>query len=176
MTLPTPSEQQSTDLGRLILDSHQAEYKELSDNWRSLDAKAQGMTAIAGVFLAAAFAIARDAGTTMTPCQKVLLVLAIVALMSCVLLAVLALRVRFTSLPPIGEQFEGLVADIRDLGPDQLAPRIAALVNDQSKLWKEATQEVCTHNESKAGFLRGAVTALLVAALLVSALTIWSLF
>jgi hypothetical protein len=171
---PAP-EHPATALGKLVLESHRAEYKELSENWRILDTKAQGATAISGIFLAAAFSIARDASGKMVLCEKVLLILAIASLVTSITLAVLALWVRSVSLPPIGEQFEDLVADLPRADLTELPSRLPALVQDESRLWKEASKEVSLHNESKARLLRASVTALLVAAIIVSALTIWAI-
>lgn len=161
------------DLGRRVLESYRAEYAELSDVWRTLDTKAQGATAIAGIFLAAAFSFAKDAAGRITPLQSGLLALAIGSLLASITLAILALRVRVVSLPPIGEQLEELVNDVLGADEVELPDRLPALVRDESKLWKAACRDVAAHNGSKAALLRGSVIALLASAVIVAEVTVW---
>lgn len=167
-----PPAQPVTDLSKLVLESYQAEYRELADNWRTLDTKAQGVTGISGLFLAAAFAFVRDGAGQLWCLEKVALVLAIVALVGAVAVAVFALRVRVVSLPPIGEQFAELVNDVLKADGAELAERLPALVNDQSEEWRKTNIEIASHNSQKAGLLRWAVSLLLAAAVLVGALAI----
>jgi len=175
MTDPAAPGTQRDALAKLVLESHQAEYRELSENWRLLDTKAQGATAIGGVFLAAAFAFARDGASQLVVCQKALLTIAIVCLVGSVVLAVLALRVRGSALPPIGEQFEDLVNDILRAPTEEHAARLQGMTRDQARLWKEASVEAASHNENKANLLRWSVSVLLIAIVAVAALAIWEI-
>lgn len=49
----------AADADRAILEAYAAEYRRLDDNWRAVEAKAQGTVAVAGIF--AAFVLAHAA-------------------------------------------------------------------------------------------------------------------
>jgi hypothetical protein len=65
-----------SDLPRLALENYREEYRDLSETWRSLDTKAQGLGAIAGIFLAALFAWAREMPPTFGRSERLLVVAA----------------------------------------------------------------------------------------------------
>jgi hypothetical protein len=77
-------------------DRAKGEYTELLDAWKQIDTKAQGATAIAGIFLAAAFAYAKSPTATFTVLEKCGLALVVLSLVSAVALAAWALMVRPT--------------------------------------------------------------------------------
>src|SRR5262249_37673689 len=88
------------DLLPPALDSFREQYRDLAESWRHMDTKAQGAGAIAGVFLAAALAWAKDLPTDFTVPQKIALVGCVVLLILAVISAVTALHVRNVSSPP----------------------------------------------------------------------------
>ena len=111
-------------------------YKDLAQTWKSLDAKAQGTAAIAGIFIAGAFAFIRDAQPTLTG-PEALLMAALVLLALCILFSVAAMWVRTVDYPPFGPELSQMVDDLlRRSSPADLSVRVAALYADRRGLWK----------------------------------------
>ncbi|HEX8691791.1 MAG TPA: hypothetical protein VF746_05195 [Longimicrobium sp.] len=74
-SLPVRNEEEDVTIDdvallKLAVEAHSETYRDLTQSWRSLETKAQGTAAISGIFLAGAFAFAREipegarAGTT----------------------------------------------------------------------------------------------------------------
>lgn len=161
------------ELPWLALDTYREEYRDLSDTWRNLDAKAQGIGAIAGIFLAALFAWARDIPASFGLTLRVLAVASIVLLVASIVVAVVALRVRRVAAPPLGDATGDMVRDIlRKQRPEELGDRLVALCNDQIELWKATNADMAGVSEIKACRIGVAQGALVLAAVLVSILAI----
>jgi hypothetical protein len=155
----------------MVLDSYREEYRELSDNWRSLDTKAQGTAAIAGIFLAAALAFVRELAKGLASFDRALLVLAITTLFLVVLLAVFAMKVRQVEMAPNGEDFERMTDDL--LSPEllhELPTRLPALVRDRAKVWRQVNAKVAEQNGRKAELLSWSTWGLAISALLIAIL------
>jgi len=97
---------------RLLVESNRDEYKELSELWRHLDTKAQGVIAIAGILLAA-FVAFLTKNQTALPCgQRMLFITAVVLFTVSIALSVFSLKLRESVGPP---HFGGLQTIVTDL-------------------------------------------------------------
>src|SRR4030095_2260991 len=144
-----------SDLLRLAFEAYRDEYRELSDNWRNLDTKAQGLGAIAGIFLAAVFTWSRALPATYNWVQGLLLAGSIVLLVATVVAAVLALQVRTVSLPPLGEETAEMISDmVRGHRAEELPQLVANFYHDQMRVWKDTNEEMGDHCASKASRVR----------------------
>lgn len=162
-----------SDLSRLALESYREEYRDLSETWRSLDTKAQGLGAIAGIFLAALFAWARELPVTLGRCEHWLVVGSILLLVGTILAVVLALRVRRVAAPPLGEETAQMVTDIlRKQSADELGERLAAFYHDQITAWKDTNRDMRQHADSKASRIGFAQATVLLAGVFAAVLSI----
>ena len=131
--------------------SFQEEYKDLYDTWKSIDGKAQATATIAGIFLAAAFAIAREVPATFLPYQRTILVVAIVLLVATVCLCLFGLQIRRISSAPIGENSKQLVDDLLpSLTTRDQSERRQRFTKDTFDLWHLANEEFRKKSASKA--------------------------
>lgn len=152
-------------LASQVLDSYRFEFNDYAQWWRSLDQKAQGTVAIAGVILTAAtgFIAATDIPHSRT--ESAMLGVLVLLLLVSLTLAILSLLVRETGAAPCGEDVDAVAREILDCPESQLADRVNGLVYDQAEAWREAnkSQFDCCH--SKSTFLRWAQVTILAAAM-----------
>ncbi|MBE3065372.1 MAG: hypothetical protein IMZ69_10200, partial [Spirochaetes bacterium] len=147
------------------------EYRDLSDTWRNLDTKAQGLGAIAGIFLAAVFAWTRDLPSNFGRWERLQIVANILFLLSAIIATVLALLVRRVTAPPFGDETAEMVTEIlAKQKPEELQQRLDGFFGDQMKAWKDTNKELLQHSQSKALRLVVGQVTLVVAAVLVAAL------
>ena len=85
------------------LMSFQEEYKDINDSWKLMDSKAQSSGTIAGFFLAAAFALARQLPMDFLSWQRYLLCVGIGLFIMAVCLALLGMHIRRISPQRHGE-------------------------------------------------------------------------
>ena len=157
------------DLLRMVLETHRNEYTELSETWRTLDTKAQGLGALAGIFLAAAFAWARDLPKVASLLDRSVVIGTIVLLVLAVVGAVRALQVRAVAPSPFGSETEDMLRDILAKSKEsELPERVLAFNNDQITLWKDTNKEVRRFNDDKADWISFGQYMLLSAAALVA--------
>ena len=160
------------DLPRLALAAYREEYRDLLETWRSVETKAQGLGAIAGIFLAAVFAWAREVPANFGTFERVLLVASIFLLVASIVAAVLALHVRKVAAPPHQETAEMISDILKKQKPDELPARVAAFYNDQITEWKEANSDIHEHIQRKASWISCGHGTLLLASVLVATLAI----
>jgi ABC-type amino acid transport system permease subunit len=164
------------DLFQFAFTSVEAEYKDLSETWKLLDSKAQANTAIAGIFLAAAFTFVRNANPPLTSGLKWFLLLTVVALVASIVLALLAMLVRTVpSLPP-SEQAASMVTEILEMPETELDDRYDGLVSDTVNAWLPVNGELQAANSKKASWLAASQWSLMVAGALIACITLVALF
>lgn len=157
------------ELSRIALETHRSEYAELSEIWRNLDTKAQGLGALAGIFLAAALAWARELPTDATAPVRAVVIGTIVLLVLTIVAAVFALQVRAVTASPLGPETEEMLQDILGKAKDgEQEQRLVAFNNDQIAAWKDTNDAVRGFNESKAQWVSFGQVTLLIAALIVA--------
>lgn len=161
-----------------VVSACEFEYKDLVDAWRLLETKAQALSSVAGIFIAAAFAFARDlAGGTGKP-LKFVLILAVGALLLTIGYGVVALFVRAVQSPLGGAGKLALTDDLLTVRTSSEFPeRYRNFLRDQIRVWERALESFRDANFQKARCLVAGQCTLLVAAFLVSMLvcvSIWS--
>ena len=153
------------ELAKDVLNSYRDEYKDLADNWKALDTKAQGTGAIAGVFLAAGFAWVRDLPAEFLSWQRGFLAFSLAFLALSILFALFALWVRTIPSPPLGEVVKVLTDDLLPaLQGDESAQRATAFVNDQVELWRTTNTSVFGKSQRKGHWVICSQNSLFLAA------------
>ena len=179
MSIPMTKPEVTNALVGLALERAQFEYTECADNWKLLDAKAQGTAAITGIFLAAVVAfIGRDAcsqGTDihMKITAAALLTLLLLSIMS----SVFALRVVEFDMPPSGRSTKADVDRLLqlDLGEDQLREGRLLLLKELTEIWLACNDKLDSCNERKGRWIRRAQLCLAGAAVAGSMIAMWRL-
>lgn len=151
------------------LDSAKSIYAARVDQWKTLETKAQGTVAVAGIFLGGVFAMARDVKVETGNFERTLLMLTSISLLLAVAAAVLALHVRATPMPggKLNETVKRLLLPERT---DQLEDRVPRFIGDRARDLHTCASKLATVNKTKAAQLRGAQWFLFASALLVCAL------
>jgi hypothetical protein len=155
-----------------VLAVYQADYDDAAQHGRNIEGKAQASITLAGIFLAAGFALVRELDPATEWWVRGLLLLSAVALMLAVVFAVLALKVRSVTAPPSGADLEKLVDDVfRAPDADTLSEDSRNLVYERIRSWKHCVERRKAVNADKARHLLQAQLALLAAVVLVALLT-----
>jgi hypothetical protein len=164
-------------LCQTALDAYRDDYDKLTETWRSLENKAQGNVAIAGIFLAGAFAFIREIGKGSHLYEKLILSFTITSLVIGVILSVLTLRIRLVAFPPVGENVHRLVRDLLRINDAaELLSRMPLFFNDRIAEWRIVNKAVSDANRSKARHLWRAQLFLLAAILMIAVLLISKTF
>jgi len=160
-----------------VLRTYVEEYNELSDLWRDLDRKAQGTVAIAGIFIASAFAFVKQLGPGTNLLGKGLLGFILFALVSSVVYCLSAMRIRKVARGPIGQYLNKLVKDLLKIGdPTELSERIPRFTRDQAVLYSDAVKSLRKALDQKAVRIWWAQRFLTAAILAVALYTLIILF
>jgi hypothetical protein len=169
-----PADEPNTGLLEIALAAHQDAYKELSQGWRSVETKAQGTVGLAGIFMAAAFAFARDLPAEVNGLAVALFAVAVALLACSAAAAVWAQRVRTIPAAPtlLVHQW---VEDIRKLPADEQAGRLPGFYEEYNDAWFKTNQKLLDLIRSRARSVMVAQVALLLAGTCVSAATIITL-
>jgi hypothetical protein len=155
-----------------VLESYREEYKRIVKNWNSLEGKAQGNAAIAGIFIAGAFAYLRENIVHMHCYQKYLLGAGIVCLLITVVFSIMALRIRQLPVPPMGEYLDKIVCDLLKVNGSELLERIPFFVQDQINGWRIVRKGLVDSNLRKAKNVWIGQVLLVVAILIVGVLAL----
>ncbi|HEU0013985.1 MAG TPA: hypothetical protein VFQ45_09895 [Longimicrobium sp.] len=169
--------ERKVSLQRQVVAAYEREYRDLVESWKSVETKAQGTVAMAGIFLAAVFAFARGVSANEPGWQRWILTTAILTLLASVLFALLSLWGRKVASPPPPVEIEQdvcLMMPVSD--PVAFAEYERRLGADEARQWRGCTDALRNAYEIKTGWLLRAQGAILVAAVLVSLLTIAALF
>lgn len=164
---------ENTDIEALllnqVLDSFRNEFSDLSDTWKLLDTKAQGLAAVTGVFLAALIGWATSTQSDIKSSSSAVLILGILLLLIAMIASVLALLIRRVAAPHFAETLAKMVADItsRD-GKKISAETIINFTNDQLKIWSTTNANIRSHLEWKAFDIHVGQIAFLGAAIAIS--------
>lgn len=159
-----------------VLASYKEEYRELSEIWRNLDAKAQGVVAIDGILLAAIFAFVRLLSSETPMCERLMITVTAVLLTVSVGFATRVLWIKSVPAAPLGESLEDLVADLLDLPDGTDAQRLEDLTRDHAGLWRDTNAEIAKVNSKKAIAIVVSQTFLLLALLAAVVLTLYKVW
>lgn len=171
---PNPKEK----LLRDALDSYKEEYSELSETWRNLDGKAQGVIAVSGIFLAGMLAFVRALLQSASCTEKWLLTVSAVFLVLNIIFALLVLWVRTVPKAPLGESLETLINDLLNMEDGTEPERLHNFSRDHARMWKTTNLEVQKVNEKKARHLVCAQGMLILAigcVVFFTLIKVWSL-
>jgi hypothetical protein len=137
-------------LADLWLSASGEQYKELAETWKALETKAQGAITVAGIFLAATFAFAREAASLDT-ISKLLVGVTAILLVASVTVALLSLEIRQVLAPPMADFVEGGTRDLMKLQDAQLTEDLVArFVVDRANEWKQVNGTLAKENHKKA--------------------------
>jgi hypothetical protein len=166
-----------TDFMEFAIGRAAHEHAELSEAWKLLDTKSQATTAIAGVFIAAAFAFFRNSEFHPTDCEKALLALLVTALVGSIFSAILAMRIREITMPISGsEALDDVVAIFKKHTlPESLEDRYNGLLEDSIRNWAVVNAKLKGDLDRKATLLTCSHRLLLIASCLILLLTIVAL-
>lgn len=163
----------------LALERAQFEYTECADNWKALDAKAQGTAALTGIFLAAllAFFGREVCSHNLDVHLKVTAVGLLVLLILSVVASVLALRIEEFDMPPSGRSTKADVDRLLrlDLDGDKLRDERLALLKELTDIWLACNDKLDSCNERKGRWIQRAQLSLAAAAAVGTLIVIWRL-
>lgn len=158
------------DLRKQLVKSYEDAYDDASDTWKTLEGKAQVVSTVSGVFLAAAFAFARE--TSLSTCEKWLLGVGVAFLALAVAGALYALELATFPKPPHGEFASRTAADILkqdDAAIREYAETMAAFFASK---WKATIDRLDALNADKANAVRIAQSLLSIAVVLIAIMTV----
>lgn len=150
-----------------LIQEFQDEYRELSEDWRAIDQKADGAMRFAATLLAATAAVVfRSNWNTQHFVANLLLIPGVLFCVASSVAALMAARVRSPSPPPRGTQ-SAPVAGL--LAADSTFSTEAFTVYRKQQLhrWKTMNRELRAINDGKAGFLQFAQWTAIVGVILV---------
>ena len=149
----TETDNQKAQLLQDTLNSYKEDHRELSEIWRNLDSKSQGVITVNGIFLAGMFAFIRGLSQSATCNEKWLLTISAALLILSVVLALVALWVRSVPGAPLGESLQTLVDDILAAEDVPEPEKLNDFMRDHARMWKSTNIEIQKTNELKALFL-----------------------
>ncbi len=154
----TSAEKEETDLTikiwRDVLDGYKDAYDQARDDWKSLDTKAQGTVAIAGIFISGIISIFRQLSSDVLDFNHLLLGFSILNSGVAVALAAATLWIRRSRIPPAGVEARSL-AD-RAIGSGQPVHPLEterAFVQEQITGWDASVQSIRAEYTKKASRL-----------------------
>ena len=164
------------DVRRTTLTAFAEEYRDAAEIWRTLETKAQTTITVSGIFLAAAFAYARES-RTVEPLHQVLLVGSIILLVASVTAALLSLRVRAVAAVPLGRFMAPAVRDLEKQPDAEVTDEVLDRFEmERIQHWQSTVESMISTNSGK-GELVFLSQCLLVGAMLpAAAFTIYRMF
>jgi uncharacterized membrane protein (UPF0136 family) len=154
-----------------LLRDFRQEYADATDTWRILEAKGQVFVTVGGVFLAAAFAFARDLNALGFG-DKLLLATSLALLVAVVLLALIVFRVAPVKKPPLGLFTDQSVSDLLARSDQDLPAYVQRFAKDRATEWREAIQDIDSVNERKAAWVWRSQVCLVIAVVVTGLFTL----
>ncbi len=149
------------------------EYKELTETWRSLESKAQGNIAVAGIFIAGSLAYLEKLSPQLQRHEQVFLLIAIACLIVSVILAILALKTQTITPPPLGSFVAYYSTKLVKIETEAtLQTYLESFFAEHVSLWGVVIGQVKESNDSKAQYLWSAQRWLIAAIFAVAALSL----
>ena len=170
-------EDASVRIAELAVEAQKEEYKEIWEQWKVIDSKAQGVIVVSGIALTGLFAVLRDNPPKegLSRCfVSISVFLAFLAAVS----ALLALRVRTVKSAPLGKPIAELVAEIQAKPQDSqnLPERYARLLNDIRNLWARPLEDNNAAMSDKASWVWVAQLSVVASMLALGAVTLLRIF
>ena len=129
-------------------------YQDLAATWRDIERKAQGGTAIAGIFLAAISLFYRSL-ECFSFCTSLLFFVSLLVLSSSALIAIYVLLVSEIRAPEkVKSVLRGVTDYVGEGGPGHPGATYQKFMEERIENWKEVNSSVHQKNMEKAGWLR----------------------
>lgn len=171
------------ELLKEVLARYEAEQKELVELYRNLDTKAQINIVASGIFFTASGNLVKEVNESLPPQMNLFLACAIICLALSVACSIAVLLTRDVRSPPIGSGYLKLADDTLELiEKDNLTTEEeflkASIINirDQIRTWKPSIKSYRDGCEIKAQQLKCGQQWLLFGLIIVSMVTIASIF
>lgn len=142
----------------------QEEHADLSTQWSNLDSKAQATASIAGIFVAAILTFVRELSASAALEERLALNVAVILLTTCILLAVLALRIREVDSRP-SEEIMKMITDLVDSGEESSSQYLRTFANTHANAWKQVNADIYKSVRVKANYTFAAQASLFAAAM-----------
>ncbi len=153
-------------LASAVETRYKEQFADALENWRGIEAKAQGLIAIAGILLAGILAIAGRENFTADAGVLLALAASVTFLTLGLIDAVLVLRMRTMRSPPQASLLRDVILDVARTSHDATTDEIvSSFIRDQFDAWEGAVDDMQSHIRAKAAELRTS-TYLILAALL----------
>jgi ABC-type multidrug transport system fused ATPase/permease subunit len=162
---------------KIVLEAFKEEYKEIGESWKSIETKAQGNIAIAGIFIAGAFGFLKDILPQMDYVEKWAFVLIIGFLVVSVLLSIISLQVRTVPEPPLGKKLNPIGKDLIDnLVEATYKEQLGRFINEYIILWQDYVTQAKKKYSCKSKYLVVAQWFVLVAVIVIALLIVSRVF
>ena len=138
---------------KLLVGIRQEEYKELSEGWRNLDTKAQGVIALAGILLAAFIALqgAHPSGGYIRSLEQIISIIAVGLLTASMIFSVLSLRLRkVIGFAYFTGSFRSAVEDLLQVQQASRSNRMSDLAREELSYWNECNKDTGSAIDKKA--------------------------
>jgi len=173
----TPVEGKREAVVEKVIESFLIEYKELQEDWKALESKAQGMIAIVGIFIAGAFAYVGEIKEDTIIGERLLLLTIIIGLVSSVILSIISLKVREMFGPPIGGFLNQITSHLlHEKNAAAFAEVYRDYLDEQVKRWEIVNENVRAGNDVKASYLWKSQQLLIASIFLISFLIVYKIF
>lgn len=166
----------SPDVLRELVQSYRDEYAEVSDRWKSLDAKSQGVGAFAGILLSACLALSKAAGFTLSGLEASVLIFAVVALMAAIFTAMMALRIRSIQGAPMGTNIAQMLQDMAHATHDSDSECIRRYYGALLRNWRTANFATNQHLTAKACWVAWSQRSAALSSLIVGSAAVVSIW
>jgi hypothetical protein len=160
---------------------YEAEYEELSEIWKNLEAKAQATLAISGTLIAASSLLAKKNQDDFPDPMNLILACAIILLGLSVACSVISLMVKQTESSPQGHGYYQFAIELTqalegESDESNIIEYKINLVKDKIRIWHQSIHSRRSKSEHKALQLRTAQCLLLISLILVAVTTIFQIF
>lgn len=160
-----------TAIANDLVDSYEREYKELCENWLSLERKAQLSGGVVGALLAGVISFIGGQKTAPSTLTTFLIALVSAFLIASAYCSLSGLRVSTETLPPPGEKLRAIAwAERSDEKATWIDNYTVEAANKRVVLWDQACRDLHQSNEIKGGLVRRSQALLLAAGVAATAL------
>jgi hypothetical protein len=158
-----------------LIQAYSDEYARNDDGWKSIENKAQGTIAVAGIFAGFALSYLSDMPSELTSPMRFLFVAVVVLLFASIVAALFALHVRAYKTAPSGTYYDELVRKYKQASSDGDGPYTIKLNLQKNVLdaWRKAVADSQSANEEKAKRVTIAQVLLLAAIALTMGFSTW---
>ncbi len=170
-----PFDTDDSNLIKLCIRSYQDDYKEISENWRHLDSKAQGSIAICGILSAATAAFVSRKTVDLNCFEQILVTLTLISLAVGILFALLSMQLRAVVEAPYAGTIQSHIKSILKF-PNERSNPVTNLWLNQIDDWEACNSSAKSSLDSKSKHLQVSHWAILIATFLISVTGIFKIF